>query len=392
MLGLPLRVALQATLIGFAAAPQGAAASTLVYDGPDSTARALEGELDAPPAATALAWSDLRNAAPALRSGAEVAHCAETPLGEEHFADVAVAAEGALAYLEHDEARRLLTSFRHDEPCGAATISPATRARLYWLHALLEQREGNDDAIVAAIEVALTADPASTWDPAWGTTPPQLADAERRLTARVGTTQLTFLPTTSMPPMPLPPGEHLLSVADVGMRVVIEDESADQLVIPQRFPEDGLSWAFDDARRAELSLLLAGVLGEGEAVHIVHGDRVAVGTAGRTDWSEPLASRTPPLPATPDPSPRTWPADLVAVLGLAGTIGGSVATGIASGRARRAADDMTGATSTNAFTEAEQRYQDSAASLRTWRWVAGGSSVTAVAGVGLHFVLAGPSR
>ncbi|MEZ4318790.1 MAG: hypothetical protein R3F61_14850 [Myxococcota bacterium] len=246
--------------------------------------------------------------APALRSGEDVAVCSSKP----GLGDLLARLDGALSYGSLDEAEALYRDGLARVPCDGAATS-AILGELGMLGGLVAARRNEPDtARVRFAEAKSWAD--VQWNSAW---PPELRAAFDAAAVPGETFGLTVIPAgrvqidgRAVDGVPrLPPGRHLVRVADQGMWVTMPPVD-DQLVVPLAYPPDSLAWMGIEARRSDFAALLATTLGEGRYAVVTDGNVTWAGTTGRTDWVEtgrldagPAEPEVPERPARKSPVP-----------------------------------------------------------------------------------------
>jgi hypothetical protein len=324
-----------------------ALAAPLVHDGDPQAAidaASRRGGVD-PGMLEPISLQELRGRPPVLLAGGQAQGCLEgaTPAP---VPEALTRAEGALLYGRFDEAMSSVIQARQEVLCSGAPTPPGLLARIELLTGLIAQERGDEATARTRYLAALVYDPQIPW--------PQAYPAERRTLFDTARTELSSA-TTSLSVRPLQPpalldgqampqavlvGEHVVHVGSVAVHVVL-DEAPNRLVVPPAFPPDALSWAGDDAHRAELSALLAATLGEGTDTWVVHGENVWHGIAGRTDWEAFLTLPDPVVPVPVEPTvpeqPRRWGVTLAGGgLALLGGVAGTAGTLWANGTARKA--------------------------------------------------------
>ena len=370
-------------------------ATPVVHDGDPGaaiqTAQRHLGPADRQP----IPLEQLLAADPALRVGAAVG-CTQPSDPVPGVAGQIEALEGALLYLELDRAADLVDAARRAAVCATAPVDAAELARIELLDGIRHELLDDPQGAAARFAVAVGYDPAVPWNDAF---PPERRprfDEARAAEPQPGVA-LTIHPAgavvtvdggSATPPLSLSPGEHLITVGGVGVRIEVEADVPDTLVVPAAFGADALSWMADD-RRSDLSALLAQGLGEGVAAVVVSGDSAWSGTTGRTDWRAHPATPTTAGQTAPDPVPLTiqpprWPKTLM-VIGGGLAVAGGVAAGLGWQQGGAAAQDAAVPLPPEDYAALQQRYDRAAVLTYIGYGVAGvGLSTTSL---GLVFTI-----
>ena len=290
----------------------GAHATPVVCEGPScegGPAAAISlvaerGQVD-PATLSAVSLAELRGRPPVLLAGGHAESCSRPPLtgGVQMALD---SAEGALLYGRFEEASAGVTNARQAVLCAAEPTSSATIARIELVAGLIAQEQGDEATATARYAAATRYDPSVPWPSTYPSDRRTLFDAARS-NPPPPETSLTVRPSVPPPSVdgaplggPLRAGEHIVRSGNVAVRISL-DEVPNRLVIPAAYPPDALSWAGDEARRPELSSLLAATLGEGTEAWIVSGQDAWRAIAGRTDWTAFPSPVARPDPVLPDP-------------------------------------------------------------------------------------------
>jgi hypothetical protein len=363
-----------------------ARAAPLVHDGPPEAAisvAAAHGGAGLSP--TPL--DSLRAAAPVLLAGGAITICA--PGGPPDAEALLRKAEGALLYARYDEAQARIAEARNAALCASQTPGAGVLARIELFAGLVAEEQRDDAAAEERYRVAIAYDPKVEWPQAY---PPERRARFDEVLARgmPATTTLQVRPST--PPATIdghpadptvPVGEHVVRIGAIAVRVTL-DEAPNKLIVPTAYPPESAGWMGDDARKVDLTALLAATMGEGTDLWLVHDGSAWHGLAGRTDWdafpAEPSAA--PPVSQQPPPSPAPGaePRDrgrslargvLTGVVGLGLGIGGTLL-------ANDAAHDSAVATPAT-WGGARNRYYVGAGMLGTgWTLCGVGATVTIV--------------
>ena len=265
-------------------------------------------------------FDTLRAAPPALSSGLPTQSCAEPSSMD--VADI----ESALLYAELDRAEAAVSAAVAWAPC-AALSAPELSALMRTWGIVAAHTEGPAQE---RFTIARTMFPGMAWDERFAPRYRQGFDAAQPSATE---TQLTVLPRGDVlidgqPTTPnLAVGMHIVSIGSVGAWVDLLD-APDTLVLPAAYPDDALSWIADDARRSELTALLAVTLGEGERAMVHHDGVLWEGLTGRVDWT----AQTPTTPEQQvDPPPLPPRRGIGPVVAISGGVLAAAGIGLAAG-------------------------------------------------------------
>jgi hypothetical protein len=267
-----------------------------------------------------VAWSDVRSGQPATLGGQQVTACTA----------VATTKDAALDDLKRAVllADGVEAAVREAERAVCPTGTPEDLARIAFLTGVAAMEAGEEEAGAAQFVRARTFAPGLGWDEAFSDRYRPAFDAARPLE---GTVRLEILPEGQVvfPTAELPSTRHLVRVGAKAYWTELAFD--DVVVVPRAFDDAALGWIADDARRADLSRLLAVSLGEGVEAGVVHDGTVWTGRTGRSDWvaHRPVAV-VPEVESPPETPPRRrrWAAPLIGA--------GAVLTAVGAGAAAEA--------------------------------------------------------
>ncbi|MFZ5478600.1 MAG: hypothetical protein ACOZNI_17650 [Myxococcota bacterium] len=318
--------------------------------------------------------------------GARVIACAEAPAANAAVAEAIQRADGALAYMEYESARRDLAIAAARLACLSEPVDPQLAARLWYMRGIAAFADGDTPAARRHFQRARLFDPRLAWDEDFA------PDARPTFDGAVDDLRVAEAVWVTIVPLPdgllvdgrpaaapegrvaMPPGEHIVQVGTgpvTTLQVEVDPGGEPTVVVPALVPARL-------ERTPALSAALAATVHRDATVYAVtRAGAVWRVHAGRDDWEtlgggSVAEAAAPVAPAKPGTRLGRW----LLGGGAAVLAGGGVLAGVSWANGTDAVADAGAAPNEATWLLAEDRYDNAAAGL-----LAG--ELLAVAGIGL---------
>lgn len=380
-----MRIPLLSCVAAIALAPDAYAGDVLLHVGDsaaatDALGRALpDREVGTFELHTASEWL---NDKPVTLTAGALEQCPGAPVAPAVVTDALTKASAAIDDLDFSGAKPFLETAHAGLGCLDAPIDFTVAARVEYLRGVVDHFGGDLAGARAAYLLALTLDPATSWDPAF----PPSARTEFDDAKKVSPTNRTSL---AVIPRNLPiridgrtvtlnggkvdvlEGSHIVQVGTdhpLTLRITFVGSGAGSLLVPAEVPADASNWAGDPELGSDLARLAA-VYAPGVNVYAVSGsDLYAGGPLGFNRVIPPDVGKPPPIG--------------LILVGTGGGLftAGAVVAGIGLSTGNSEIRNGTDAASYEDWQAAGVKYQQDRKLLGMGRWMALGGVVLAGAG------------
>lgn len=313
MLGLRYEGAVRAPVISLllGLASPAWAAELVVYGEGDGTAAVAQVAAHAGLAADTLrplSLTELAATRAPTVTGGRAIPCAGAPSTNAQVKAAAETAAGDVAYMDYEQAKTHADEAAVALGCLSEPIDADVAAEVFVQRGLASFHAGDKDAARAAFAQANRLHPGLPWDARYGAGPKAVFDASLADVSGAAV-HVKMVPSASRVAVAIDgrravgevyvsPGEHIVQLvgpSPATTRVVIDPGLEASIMLPRGLGSDAAAWADDEAGRGELSSALAGLLGSGVTVYVVHGARTFRVVAGTPESAEITPDAKPPV-------------------------------------------------------------------------------------------------
>lgn len=240
-------------------------------------------------------------------TGGRAIPCAGAPSTNAQVKAAADTAAGDVAYMDYEQAKTHADAAAAALGCLSEPIDADVAAEVFVQRGLASFFAGDKGAARAAFAQANRLRPGLPWDARYGAGPKEVFDASLadvsgaavhvRLVPGASRVAVAIDGRRAVGELYVSPGEHIVQLVGPSpstTRVVIDPGAEASIMLPQGVGAGAAAWAVDEAGRTELSGALAGLLGSGVTVYVVHGPRTFRVVAGTPESAELTPDATPP--------------------------------------------------------------------------------------------------
>ncbi|MEN9785276.1 MAG: hypothetical protein RLZZ299_540 [Pseudomonadota bacterium] len=239
--------------------------------------------------------------APVLLGGGKLTPCTAAASNRAAIEASLDIAKGAILYMEYGSARAALDAAIRGLGCLQEPVEPSLAARAWYLLGIVAHASSDQATSRAAFRQARLFQPDMTWDPNY---PPAAQVTFDAVAAEMRAVSLVSLAVVPEPPegavridgrpvkvvggtVAVSPGAHHVQVGAgslVTVNIEVDANAPATLLLPQFVTQDALRWAGDGDRRAALTAILSGSLGNTGSVFVVSGDVLWRVRLGGSAW------------------------------------------------------------------------------------------------------------